>query len=61
LEYDKLEKEIQQLEELLVEKNNTLHSTVDHVQLSSIAKEIEDIQNSIDVKSERWLSLAELM
>ena len=61
LEYDKLEKEIQQLEELLVEKNDTLHSTVDHVQLSSIAKEIEDIQNSIDVKSERWLSLAELM
>ncbi|MEN5234490.1 ABC-F family ATP-binding cassette domain-containing protein [Sphingobacterium faecium] len=61
LEYDKLEKEIQELEALLVSKNNLLLETVDHVQLSNIATEIENIQKNIDVKSERWMHLADLM
>ncbi|MCY1453785.1 hypothetical protein D9M71_707980 [compost metagenome] len=61
MEYDKLEKEIQELEALLVAKNNLLLETVDHVQLSNIATEIENIQKNIDVKSERWMHLADLM
>ncbi|UIR55751.1 ABC-F family ATP-binding cassette domain-containing protein [Sphingobacterium sp. SRCM116780] len=61
LEYEKLEKEIQELEEKLEEKNNILLNTIDHVQLSNIATEIEDIQKQIDKKSERWLTLADLM
>jgi len=61
LEYDKLEKEIQELEAVLVAKNKLLLETVDHVELSNIATEIENIQNNIDAKSERWMHLADLM
>lgn len=61
LEYESLEKQIQELEEKIENKTTELNNTSDHTSLSVLAKDIEDLQNSLDSKSERWLELAELM
>lgn len=58
-EYNDLEIQIQELEVLLSNKNEELNTTTDHMLLIEISKEIENIQNNLDKKSERWLELAE--
>lgn len=58
-EFESLETEISELEEQIVELTTTLSKTTDHVELQKIAEEIEKHKESLDAKSERWLTLAE--
>lgn len=60
-EYHTLEKEIIDLENLIVEKTVILNNTTNHNELLNLSKEIEDIQSTLDHKSERWMKLAEYM
>ena len=60
-EYESLEQEIETIEEHIHSKTIELNKTTDHVLLSSLAQEIEDLQNKLDQKSERWLELGELI
>ena len=60
-EYDLLEQEIENLEGEIVNKTKELNTLTDHIQLAEFAKHIEDLQNELDKKSERWLELAELI
>ncbi|MDM1047384.1 ABC-F family ATP-binding cassette domain-containing protein [Sphingobacterium hotanense] len=58
-EFESLETEIAELEEQIAELTTTLSNTTDHVELQKIAEEIEKHKESLDAKSERWLTLAE--
>jgi ATP-binding cassette subfamily F protein uup len=61
-EYEKLEEEIDQLEnekKELVKKLNT--GTGSHVELTTWAKQIEQIEETLAKKSDRWLELGEFM
>lgn len=58
-EFESLETEIAKLEEQIAELTTTLSNTTDHVELQKIAEEIEKHKESLDAKSERWLTLAE--
>lgn len=59
LEYKSLEEEISKLETEISAKSESLATLTDHNKISTIAKEIEQLQNSLDEKSERWMELAE--
>jgi len=61
LEYNKLEQEIENLEQNIKLKTEELNQLTDHLNLSTLAEEIESIQKKIDEKSERWLYLADFM
>lgn len=61
MEYEGLEKEIASLEELLESKTKELNNCSDHQKLMEIAAEIENIKESVNNKSERWLALAEYL
>ncbi|MCT1523760.1 ABC-F family ATP-binding cassette domain-containing protein [Sphingobacterium hotanense] len=58
-EFESLENEISELEEQVAELTTTLSNTTDHVELQKIAEEIKKHKESLDAKSERWLTLAE--
>ena len=61
-EYNKLEKEIEKLESKKTELESQLNNYLnDHEQLTKRSKEIEEIINKIDTKTERWMELAELV
>jgi ATP-binding cassette subfamily F protein uup len=61
LEYKKLETDITELELEVSKKTTLLNATVDHIELSKIAEEIETLQKLLDKKSERWMELAEFI
>lgn len=61
IEYNKLETEIQALEDLISEKTTTLNTLSNHEELAQLAKEIETNKAELEQKSERWLSLAEYL
>ncbi|QHW00538.1 ABC-F family ATP-binding cassette domain-containing protein [Spirosoma endbachense] len=58
-EYETLEKEIESLEQRKVEVIGLLNTGGHHEQLTAWAREIEEIDQSIAEKSDRWLELAE--
>lgn len=58
-EFESLEKEIADLEELISQLTGELTSSNDHVELQKIAEEIEKTKTSLDNKTERWMELAE--
>ncbi|GAB3990979.1 ABC-F family ATP-binding cassette domain-containing protein [Spirosoma daeguense] len=58
-EYETLEKEIEYLEQRKAEVVGLLNTGGHHEQLTAWAKEIEQIDQSIAEKSDRWLELAE--
>ncbi len=58
-EYDQLEKDIEELENIILVKSTELNEIADHIKIAEIAKEIEYIQSDLDKKTERWLELAE--
>lgn len=65
-EYEKLEQEIEALEEkkksLLEQLNEiSISGTATHDQLSALSQEIEETNQLIDEKSNRWLELSELL
>ena len=60
-EYESLENEIQELEQLIANKTIELNLMTDHTALSELSKEIENLQKSLENKSERWLELGELI
>jgi len=61
LEYKKLESEIEELEHILKAKVIQLNTLTNHAELATLAEEIQNLQNLIDSKSERWMILAEFM
>ena len=60
-EYESLENDINDLEQLIKNRTNELNKITDHTELSELSKEIENLQKSLDKKSERWLELGELI
>lgn len=58
-EYETLENEISEIENNITQQTEKLNQISDHQQISDIALEIERLQTELDVKSERWLELAE--
>ncbi|WP_420150702.1 ABC-F family ATP-binding cassette domain-containing protein [Spirosoma sp.] len=58
-EYETLEKEIEALEQRKVEVMGLLNTGGHHEELTGWAREIEQIDQSIAEKSDRWLELAE--
>ena len=60
-EYETLEKEIESLEQRKDEVVNLLNTGGHHEQLIAWSREIEQIDQSIAQKSDRWLELAEFM
>lgn len=59
LEYESLEKEITQTENTITKKTETLNTISDHQKIIEVSLEIEELQRSLDNKSNRWLELAE--
>lgn len=60
-EYEQLEVDIENLESEINAKTEELNTTTDHILLSELAQSIEKLQKELDLKSERWLELAELI
>lgn len=60
-EYEQLEVDIENLESEINVKTEELNTTTDHILLSELAQSIEKLQKELDLKSERWLELAELI
>ncbi|MCX2741771.1 ribosomal protection-like ABC-F family protein [Pontibacter anaerobius] len=62
-EYERLEKEIEQLESRKTELIEIMNAgtTTDHEQLTAWATELESINGQLEEKEFRWLELAELM
>ena len=58
-EYESLELEIEELEKKIIEKTKLLNTLIDHIEITKHAKEIEELQNTLEIKSERWLELGE--
>ncbi len=59
LEYESLEKEITEIENIIIQKAELLNTITSHQDITEIALDIEKLQNELDNKSERWLELAE--
>lgn len=59
LEYESLEKEITEIENIIIQKTELLNTITSHQDITEIALDIEKLQNELDNKSERWLELAE--
>ncbi|RIJ34099.1 ABC-F family ATP-binding cassette domain-containing protein [Pontibacter oryzae] len=62
-EYERLEKEIAQMEKRKSEIVETMNSNTltDHEELTALARELESINEQLEEKEFRWLELAELM
>ncbi len=60
-EFENLEKEIEGLEQEIEVQTLKLSETSNHVELQQIAEQVEQLKNELDAKSERWLTLAELV
>jgi ATP-binding cassette subfamily F protein uup len=60
-EFEKLEKEIPKLEKQKSELESQLQSITEHEKLIKASEEIAEIIKSIDMKTERWLELSELV
>ncbi|CCG98257.1 ABC transporter related protein [Fibrella aestuarina BUZ 2] len=60
-EYESLEGEIEQLEQRKAEVINLLNGGGHHEQLTAWATEIEQLDNQIAQKTDRWLALAEFI
>ena len=58
-EYETLEKEIAELEQRKAEVLGQLNLGGHHEQLTTLARELEDLDKRISEKSDRWLELAE--
>ncbi|WP_437919417.1 ABC-F family ATP-binding cassette domain-containing protein [Sphingobacterium sp. LRF_L2] len=59
-EYESLEIEIEEIELSIAIKQEFLSNSTNYDELTKTATEIEHLKKSLDIKSERWLSLAEL-
>jgi ATP-binding cassette subfamily F protein uup len=59
LEFEKLEKSIEKLEEKKAKLAEVLSTTNDNEELMKISAELEEIVKETDVQNERWLELAE--
>lgn len=60
LEYESLEGEITLLEEQIAKQTDLFSSTSEHMELANIAEELSRLNKSLDLKTERWMELAEL-
>jgi len=60
-EYESLETEIEKIERIISDKTDTINQQTDHGKITEIALEIQKLQEELDIKSERWLALAEYM
>jgi len=60
-EFETLETEILHLEALIQNKTEEMNHTVDHLQLAALASEINFLNEKLEKKSDRWLSLSEII
>lgn len=60
-EYEKLQSEIESLEEKKGAIGLLMTTVTDHTQLQQMAEEVQDLANQIEVKTLRWLELADLV
>ena len=60
-EYENLEKEIEDLEQRKAVVLDQLNSGGHHEQLTALARELEEIDQQLTAKSDRWLELAEYL
>jgi ATP-binding cassette subfamily F protein uup len=61
-EYEKLQKEIDELEKKKTEVGNQMNAgTTDHQQLQKLSGEIQKINSSLEEKTLRWMELAEIV
>lgn len=58
-EYEQLEEEIEQLEGRKAEIVEQMNSGGSHEELAAWGKEIQEIEEALEVKTERWMELAE--
>ncbi|GAA4802785.1 ABC-F family ATP-binding cassette domain-containing protein [Olivibacter ginsenosidimutans] len=61
IEYEQLEQEINTIEAQIKNKTKEMNQTTDHQLLIDLSKEIEQLTTTLDQKSNRWLTLAELI
>ncbi|MEM7162649.1 MAG: ABC-F family ATP-binding cassette domain-containing protein [Bacteroidota bacterium] len=59
LEFKKLDEDIERLESLKKEKAEELHGLTDYELISKISEQLDDLQNELDMKTERWMYLAD--
>lgn len=59
LEYKNLEKEIEEIELEIEEKTQEINKLTDHIQLINKGEELKLLQKTLNIKSDRWLELAE--
>lgn len=59
LEYENLEKEIEEIELKIEEKTQEINKLTDHIQLINKGEELKLLQKTLNIKSDRWLELAE--
>lgn len=59
LEYENLEKEIEEIELEIEEKTQEINKLTDHIQLINKGEELKLLQKTLNIKSDRWLELAE--
>lgn len=60
-EYEQLEGEIDQLETRKGEVVIEMNSAADHEALAKLAREIQEIDDALEIKTERWMELAEFV
>ena len=60
LEMEKLEKEIEQLEQALSSLTKQLQTELNYESISQIGEKINQHQEQLDIKTERWIELSEL-
>ena len=61
-EYDKLQQDIESLEQQKTELTALINGgSTDHQQLQKLSEEIQNVTNEIEQKTLRWLELAEIM
>lgn len=59
-EFEQLEMDIETLEQKLITKTEELSKSSDHSKITEIAKELEELNLYIEIKSNRWFELSEL-
>ncbi len=60
-EFERLGREIPEVESQIRSNSEKMLSTTDHLELMELADKVEKLRSELDEKSERWLSLAEMI
>ena len=61
LEYEKLQREIEELEEKKTSLTDLLNKEIEHQKLIELSTKIGEIEKQLEIKTTRWFELADLM